>query len=101
LLEPILWVEVSVPNDATSKAQRALSGRRGQILGFMPRDGWQGWDTVQAHVPQGEMHDLITELRSASMGVGTFRWRFDHLREVTGKLADQVVAQRSSQLATA
>lgn len=99
LLEPILWVEVSVPTEATSKAQRALSGRRGQILGFMPREGWRGWDTVQAHLPQGEMHDLITELRSASMGVGTFRWRFDHLREITGKLADQVVAQRSDQLA--
>jgi elongation factor G len=100
LLEPILWVEVSVPTDATSKAQRALAGRRGQILGFMPREGWQGWDTVQAHVPQGEMHDLITELRSLSMGVGTFRWRFDHLREVSGKLADQVVDERSKQLAS-
>lgn len=101
LLEPILWVEACVPADATSKAQRALSGRRGQILGFLPRDGWHGWDCVQAHVPQAEMHDLITELRSLTMGVGTFSWRFDHLREVTGKTADKVVELRAKALAPA
>lgn len=101
LLEPILTVEVSVPSDATSKAQRALSGRRGQILGFMPKDGWTGWDTVQAYVPQAEMHDLITEIRSASRGVGTFSWAFDHLQELSGKVAEAVVAQRAQVLAQA
>lgn len=101
LLEPILSVEVSVPSDATSKAQRALSGRRGQILGFMPKDGWTGWDTVQAYVPQAEMHDLITEIRSASRGVGTFLWAFDHLQELSGKVADTVVDQRQKALAQA
>jgi elongation factor G len=99
LLEPVLAVEVSVPSDATSKAQRALSGRRGQILGFMPKDGWAGWDVIQAHVPQAEMHDLITEIRSASRGVGTFSWAFDHLQELTGKAADQVVEARAKALA--
>lgn len=101
LLEPILNVEVSVPNDATSKAQRALSGRRGQILGLSAKEGWTGWDVVQAHVPQGEMHDLIVELRSVSMGVGTFCWTFDHLQELTGRQADQVIDARKAVLAVA
>lgn len=101
LLEPILMVEVSVPTDATSRAQRALSSRRGQILGFSPREGWTGWDVVQAYVPQAEMHDLIVDIRSVSMGVGTFFWRFDHLQELTGKSADQVVSGRQKELAIA
>ena len=40
------------------------------------------------------MHDLIVELRSATLGVGTFAWRFDHLQELTGKHADQVISER-------
>lgn len=101
LLEPMLMVEVNVPTEYTSKAQRALSSRRGQILGFDRRPGWETWDTVTACVPQGEMHDLIVELRSVTMGVGTFSWRFERLQEVQGKTADQVVEKRKQDLATA
>ncbi|MFA7431944.1 MAG: elongation factor G, partial [Rhodospirillaceae bacterium] len=99
LLEPILLVEVSVPTDATSKAQRALSSRRAQILGYMAKDGWTGWDVVQAHVPQSEVHDLIVELRSVTMGVGTYTWTFDHLQEFSGRQADDVVEARAKALA--
>ncbi|WP_041794707.1 elongation factor G [Pararhodospirillum photometricum] len=99
LLEPILTVEISVPTEATSRAQRALSTRRGQILGFMPKEGWAGWDVVQGYLPQAEMHDLIVEIRSATMGVGTFQWTFDHLQEVTGRAAEEVVEARKAFLA--
>lgn len=95
LLEPIFTVEIAVPADFTSKAQRLVSGRRGQILGYGPKDGWRGWDEVVATLPQSEMHDLIIELRSLTLGVGTFDWRFDHLHELSGRLADEVVAQRA------
>jgi elongation factor G len=81
LLEPVDHVTVSVPNDYTARAQRLLTGRRGQILGFAERPGWTGWDDVEALVPEAEMHDLIIELRSQTMGLGTFRRRFDHLAE--------------------
>ncbi len=81
LLEPVDHVTVSVPNDYTARAQRLLTGRRGQILGFAERPGWPGWDDVQAMVPQAELHDLIIELRSQTVGLGTFRKRFDHLVE--------------------
>jgi elongation factor G len=92
LLEPIWSVSVAVPSEWTSKAQRALSQRRAQILGYDKRPGWKGWDVVKAQVPQMEVHDLIVELRSLTMGVGTFEWAFDHLQELTGRVADQAVA---------
>jgi elongation factor G len=81
LLEPIDRVTISVPNDLTPRAQRLLTGRRGQILGFGEREGWPGWDDVEALVPEAELHDLIIDLRSQTQGLGTFRKRFDHLAE--------------------
>lgn len=96
LLEPVMRVEISVPNAFTAKVQRLISGRRGQILGFDARAGWDGWDTVQAQIPQAEMHDMVIELRSLSHGVGSFEWHFDHLAELSGRQADEVVASAAA-----
>ena len=85
LLEPIDRVSVSVPNEFTARAQRLLSGRRGQILGYAEKPGWPGWDDVEALVPEAELHDLIIELRSQTMGLGTYRRAFDHLAESRGE----------------
>ncbi len=92
LLEPIMHVRIHVPSEATSKVNALISGRRGQILGFDTRQGWRGWDSVEAQMPQSELHDLIIELRSLTQGVGTYETAFDHLAELTGKLADAVVS---------
>ena len=46
-------------------------------------------------MPHAEMYDLINELRSITLGVGTYEWSFDHLQELTGRLADQVVQESS------
>jgi elongation factor G len=92
LLEPIMHVRIHVPNDATAKVNAVVSGRRGQLMGFDVRDGWKGWDTVEAQMPMSEMSDLIVDLRSLTQGVGTFETAFDHLAELTGKTADQVIA---------
>lgn len=99
LLEPILQVTISVPSDCTAKVQRLISGRRGQILGFDAKPGWSGWDEVKVYLPQAEMHDLIVELRSLTLGVGTYTWIFDRLQELTGRLADKAVEQRQAALA--
>jgi len=96
LLEPICTVTISMPDEFTSNIQRLVSGRRGHILGFDAKEGWPGWDEVQAHIPQVEMHDMIIELRSMTQGVGTFAWAFDHLQELSGKLADNVVSERQN-----
>jgi elongation factor G len=96
LLEPIFKVALSLPSDFTAKAQRLISGRRGQILGFEPKSKWEGWDELTAYLPQAESHDLIVDLRSLSLGIGTFSWNFDHLQPVTGRIADQVIEARAA-----
>ncbi|MEZ5855078.1 MAG: elongation factor G [Hyphomicrobiaceae bacterium] len=97
LLEPIMHVEIAVPSEATARINALISQRRGQILGFAARDGWDGWDVVQARMPENEIQDLIVEVRSATQGVGTFVAHFDHLAELTGKQAEQVLATSQSQ----
>jgi len=99
LLEPIMAVEIAVPSDATAKVNAIISTRRGQILGFDTRPGWDGWDLVQAHMPEAELPDLIIELRSVTSGVGTFTAKFDHLAELTGKMADQVLQNHEKEAA--
>jgi elongation factor G len=92
LLEPIHTVEIVCPTDATAKINAILSARRGQILGFDTRDGWSGWDCVRAMMPEAEIGELIVELRSATAGAGSFTRQFDHMAEVTGRAADQIIA---------
>ena len=94
LLEPIHLVEIVCPTDATAKMNAILSGRRGQILGFDTREGWEGWDMVRAQMAEAEIGDLIIEVRSATAGVGSFTFKFDHMAELTGRNADQIVAAR-------
>jgi elongation factor G len=96
LLEPIYAVEVSAPNEFTARCHNLITGRRGQILNFGAKEGWTGWDRVEALLPQSELHDMIIELRSLTFGVGNFAYRFDHLQELTGRLADKVVEQRQA-----
>jgi elongation factor G len=92
LLEPIMEVEIAIPSEATARINGMIPQRRGQILGFDSREGWPGWDVVRAQIPESEMSDLIVELRSATAGVGTFSAKFHHLAELTGRLADNVLA---------
>jgi elongation factor G len=94
LLEPIHEVEIVCPNESTAKMNAILSSRRGQILGFDAREGWSGWDVVRAQMPESEIGDLIIEVRSATAGVGSFIFKFDHMAELTGRTADQIVAAK-------
>jgi len=99
LLEPINLVDISVPNAFTARVQRLVSGRRGQILGYDAKPDWPGWDVVSANLPQSELHDLIVELRSLTMGVGSFAHHFDHMQELTGRPAEKVLASRTADAA--
>ncbi len=94
LLEPIHMVEIACPSEASARINAILSGRRGQILGFDTREGWEGWDVVRAMMPESEIGDLIIEVRSATAGVGSFTFKFDHMAELVGKAADQIVAAK-------
>jgi elongation factor G len=95
LLEPIMAVEAHTPAEHTSRINQIITGKRGQLLGFDGREGWPGWDTVRAHIPESELQTFIIELRSATQGAATFTYKFDHLAELTGKLADQAIAMRA------
>jgi len=90
LLEPIDRLGVFVPTSAMSAVNSALSARRGQILGFGPREGWPGWERIEANLPTSERHGLIAELRSLSQGLGSYEAAFDHMAELTGRLAQEV-----------
>jgi elongation factor G len=95
LLEPILSVTVSAPSEFTSKVLQLISTRRGQILGYEPIGEWKNWDRVMAYLPQAEMDNFIIELRSLSMGVGFFKWKYDRLQEVPEKLTQNILASVS------
>ena len=91
LLEPVMKVEIVTPSDATSKIIALIPQRRGQILGYDARPDWPGWDVVEATMPQAEIGDLIIELRSATAGVASYKAAFDHMAELTGRLADEAM----------
>ncbi|MBN9061203.1 MAG: elongation factor G [Rhizobiales bacterium] len=95
LLEPVMAIDILTPSDGTSRASAMVTARRGQILGYDSRPGWEGWDVLKAQIPESEMSGLIVELRSATAGVATFTAQFDHLAELTGKPAEHVVAARA------
>jgi elongation factor G len=96
LLEPIVQVEISVPTTFTSNVLKLITGRRGQILGYEAKADWSGWDIVTGHIPQAEMQTMILELRSLTMGVGFFKWNYDHLDPVPEKLTEQILATANS-----
>jgi elongation factor G len=94
LLEPVQRVTVASPSASTSKVSSAVAARRGQMLGLAPRDGWNGWDRIEALIPEAELAGLEAELRSLSQGLATVEAEFDHLAELNGPLADKVVKAR-------
>ena len=91
LLEPMHKLTVVCPSSATSRITSAVAGRRGQMLGMAPRDGWTGWDRIDALLPEAELSGLEAELRSQSQGLATYEAQFDHLAELNGPLADKVI----------
>ena len=91
LLEPVVRLTVDTPAGTGSKAGSVLSARRGQILGLSPHPEWLRWERVEAELPESGLHGLDAELRSLSQGLASFTAEFDHLAELTGKQADEVV----------
>jgi elongation factor G len=78
--------------------QRIITARHSQILGFDAKPDWQGWDEMVALIPQAELGNLVVELRSQTLGTGSYVSTFDHLREMQGKDAERVVAARAEAL---
>ena len=89
LLEPIEKLTVYSPSPSASNVTSALTARRGQILGLAPREDWRGWERIEAYLPQSERQGLIAELRGLTQGLGAFEADFDHMAELTGRLASE------------
>ncbi|MBP6363428.1 MAG: elongation factor G, partial [Novosphingobium sp.] len=97
LLEPIVKVAVDTPAGTGSKAGSVLSARRGQILGLAPHPDWTLWERVEALLPESALPGLDAELRSLSQGLAGFIAGFDHLAELGGKHADEVIKTRATE----
>ncbi len=97
LLEPIVKVTVDTPGGTASKAGSVLSARRGQILGLSPHPEWERWERVETLLPESAVHGLDAELRSLSQGLASFTAEFDHLAELGGKHAEEVVKARAAE----
>ncbi|HEU4958240.1 MAG TPA: elongation factor G [Sphingomicrobium sp.] len=97
LLEPVQKLVVVTPASSTSRVSSAVASRRGQMLGMGPREGWTGWDRIEALIPEAELDGLEAELRSQSQGLASYEAEFDHLAELSGHLADKVVQQHEAE----
>ena len=96
LLEPIMAVEVRVPEQYMGEVNRDLNGRRGRLLGL---DSAAGMQVISAHVPQAELFSYATELRSLTGGRGTFSATLDHYEDVPAHLAEKIVEAHKKELA--
>jgi elongation factor G len=98
LLEPIMEVEVRVPEAYMGEVSRDLNTRRGRLLG-MDADGSQ--QVLRAHVPQAELFTYATELRSITGGRGTFSAKLAQYEEVPAHVAQKVIEAHKGEAAEA
>jgi len=93
LLEPIIEVDIVVPDEYMGDVMGQITSKRGHVLGMDSADGLQH---LKAQVPQAEMFHYATELRSITQGRGRFSWKLDHYAEVPHNIADKVVAEAAA-----
>lgn len=94
LLEPVVLISVSVPDEFMGDVIGDLSSRRGKVLGS---DSQAGLTEVKAHVPMSEVLKYAPDLRSMTGGQGTFTMEFDHYEEAPPNITEQVVAESRSE----
>jgi elongation factor G len=90
ILEPIMAVEVVVPDDYMGDVMGDLNSRRGRIMGMDSRGGAQ---IINAHVPLANMFGYSTDLRSATQGRATYTMVFDHYEQVPKSVAEEIIAK--------
>jgi len=89
LLEPVMKVEVTVPDEYTGDVMGNISARRGQIEGMDPRAG--NAQAIRAHVPLANMFGYATDLRSSTQGRGTFTMELEHYAQVPENVAQEIL----------
>ncbi|OQX56452.1 MAG: hypothetical protein B5M53_01300 [Candidatus Cloacimonas sp. 4484_209] len=91
LLEPIMNVEVVVPEDMMGDVIGDLNSRRGKIQGMESSGRFQ---KIKALVPQSEMYKYSTQLRSITQGRGSFTQQFSHYEEVPRELSEKIIKEQ-------
>ena len=90
LLEPVMAVEVLVPEEFIGEVSGDLASRRGKILNLEARSGVRA---LEAKVPLAEMFGYATQLRSNTQGRATFTMQFSHYERVPGAIAEEAIAE--------
>ena len=95
LLEPIMSLRGTVPNDFTGDVMGDLNKRRGRVLGMDPLPG--GKQTVVAEVPEKELFGYCTILRSMTGGIGVYEVKFDHYEQAPRDVQEKEVAKKAAE----
>lgn len=95
LLEPIMHVEITVPDEYMGDVIGDMNKRRGKILGMEPLSN--GGQKVVAEAPQAELFDYALGLRSMTQGRGVFEMKFERYEELPKQLAEKIIAQHSAE----
>ncbi|MBR4124478.1 MAG: elongation factor G, partial [Clostridia bacterium] len=95
LLEPIMKVEVTTPDQYLGDVMGGITSRRGILQGMENVNGNQ---EITAMVPLSEMFGYVTDLRSATQGRGTFVMEFDHYAEVPKSIAEKIIGERAKKV---
>jgi len=93
LCEPIMRVDVSVPEDYMGDVIGDINSRRGRIEGMEPRNGVQ---QIHGFVPLSEMFGYATDLRSKTQGRGTYVMQFDHFEPLPKSIQEKIIAGRAT-----
>ena len=93
LLEPIVLLTVSIPDESMGDVIGDLSSRRGKVLGS---DSQAGITEIKAHVPMSEVLRYAPDLRSMTGGQGFFTMEFDHYEEAPQPVAEKVIAEHQA-----
>ena len=95
LLEPIMNIEVTVPDDYMGDIIGDMNKKRGRVLGMEPIG--RGRQLVRAQAPQAELFRYATDLRSMTQGRGSFKMTFDHYEEIPAMIAEGIIAAYKSE----
>ncbi|MFH1488528.1 MAG: elongation factor G, partial [Pseudomonadota bacterium] len=90
LLEPIMKMEIIVPDDAMGDVMGDLNSRRGRVLGMDSEDKHQ---VIKAQAPMEEVLKYALDLNAMTAGRGTFRMEHSHYEELPAQMAEKVIAE--------
>lgn len=92
LLEPVGKLNVTVPDSNMGDIMGEVTKRRGRVLGMTSAE--KGYQTIEADVPMGEMHDFSTFIRQSTQGRGYFTFTFERYEEIPPQIAEKIISEK-------